>query len=305
MGFWKNEWDLFLQDMESIGRATVGFFVKEWELFVEDMKAIKGVLSFDKPTFLSSKKSFALNAATDDEGTIDYVEEKYELDPVEHKVVKFLCEDIGGLKTQFTSSGTQLDALKAYAEHFQEYKESPEMCHAAFQKYYDKHALRMAVSEVPVEQIKIVQNNADLFVKGQETFGEGAQFIDSRVDNVFEKAGKDQVVKMLDILSEGTDEQKADAERTFAELVQNMVDSGIKVGNDGDLVGPFKKVLESKLDSVHTKLKSQDEWNQEYQSLLTEERKCLYSLNKIEQHETEKQIKDFEKKLAEIDDMFE
>jgi len=133
-------------------------------------------------------------------------------------------------------------------------------------------------------------------------FGEGGQFIDSRVDTVFEKAGMDEVNKMVGILSDTlTDGKNLQGERLFAEAVSHMVDNGIKVGKDRSLVAPVKKSLEAKLDEVHNSLRAHDDWNEDYQALLSQERKYLYALNRIEQYETEQRISEFESKLNELD----
>ena len=44
-----------------------------------------------------------------------------------------------------------------------------------------------------------------------------------------------------------------------------------------------------------------EDWNEEYQSLLSQERKYLYALNRIEQYETEQRISEFEEKLNDIE----
>ena len=55
-GFWANEWDLFLKDMQELGefflqpveitmpgknKASNGFWANEWELFKDDLKNAK------------------------------------------------------------------------------------------------------------------------------------------------------------------------------------------------------------------------------------------------------------------------
>ena len=93
------------------------------------------------------------------------------------------------------------------------------MCNSAFRKYYDRHALKIATEELPVAQARIIQNNVDLFIKGQEVFGENGQFIDSRVDTIFEKKGIDEVEKVVDILHDNTEKGvNVQGERLFAEL---------------------------------------------------------------------------------------
>ena len=80
-----------------------------------------------------------------------------------------------------------------------------------------------------------------------------------------------------------------------------MVDNGIKFDKNKDIMDPIKLVLEEKLNDVHASLRSHEDWNEEYQSLLSQERKYLYALNRIEQYETEKRISEFEEKLNDLE----
>jgi len=273
--FFKNEWRLFLQDMESIGNAVLSFF---------------------------SRKEEPLMIAAAPEVIEEPVVQEYVPDEVDYKVETYFGETIGELKESFCGDKTQHEVLRGYAQFFKPYGENAEMCQTAFKKYYDRHALKMAVSEFPVEQARIIQNNVDLFIEGQEVFGENGQFIDSRVDSIFEKAGMDRVSKMVSILGESDDNGiNYQGERTFAEAICHMVDNGIKVDKDGDLVSPVRKALEEKLNSVHASLRSHEDWNDDYQALLSQERKYLYALNRIEQYETEERIAEFESKLSELD----
>jgi hypothetical protein len=107
---------------------------------------------------------------------------------------------------------------------------------------------------------------------------------------------------MVNILHDNAGEEiNLQGERLFAESVHYMVDNGIKIEKDGDLVKPIKTVLEDKLNEVHTSLRNHEDWNEEYQQLLSDERKYLYALNRIEQFETEQRISEFEQKLSELD----
>ena len=106
--------------------------------------------------------------------------------------------------------------------------------------------------------------------------------------SIFDRMGIDQVNKVVGILHDNTDEGvNVQGERLFAEVVTYMVDNGIKVEKGADVLEPIKSVLEEKLDDVHNNLKNHEDWNEEYQSLLSQERKYLYALNRIEQYETE------------------
>ena len=273
--FLKNEWKLFLQDMESIGNAVLSFFSKKEEPLM--IAAAPEV--FEEPTV-----------------------QEYVPDEVDYKVETYFGENIGELKESFCGDRTQHEVLREYAQFFKPYGENAEMCQTAFKKYYDRHALKMAVNEFPVEQARIIQNNVDLFIEGQEVFGENGQFIDSRVDSIFEKVGMDKVSKMVNILGEADDNGiNYQGERTFAEAICHMVDNGIKVDKDGNLISPVRKALEEKLNDVHASLRSHEDWNDDYQALLSQERKYLYALNRIEQYETEERIAEFESKLNELD----
>ena len=273
--FLRNEWKLFLQDMESIGNAVLSFF---------------------------SRKEEPLMIAAAPEAVEEPMVQAYVPDEVDYKVETYFGENIDELKESYCGDRTQHEVLRDYAKFFKPYGEQAEMCQTAFKKYYDRHALKMAVSEFPVEQARIIQNNVDIFIEGQEVFGENGQFIDSRVDTIFEKVGMDKVSKMVSILGEADDNGiNYQGERTFAEAICHMVDNGIKVEKDGNIVNPVRKALEEKLNDVHASLRSHEDWNDDYQALLSQERKYLYALNRIEQYETEERIAEFESKLNELD----
>lgn len=308
-GFWARECRLFLEDMQAWGemilsvfeeqplmldsaepkQEKVGFFKNEWELFKTDIDNANRAL----------ENLFGKNT---EEPVYEMAAPEFVKDEIDFKVETFLGEPIAELKENACGDKTQHEVLRDYASFFKPYTENPEMCQVAFKKYYDRHALKMAVNEFPVEQVRIIQNNVDLFIKGQEEFGEGGQFIDSRVDTIFDKAGIDQVNKLVGILSDNAPEGKnTQGERLFAEAVNYMVDNGIKLDKTADLVTPVKKSLEAKLEDVHASLRTHEDWNEEYQALLSQERKYLYALNRIEQYETEQRISEFESKLNELD----
>lgn len=315
-GFFKREWNLFLKDMQDWGEMVMGAFEGEDELLLGAPKEAK-VEEAERPGFFKKEwdlfKTDINNANTALENLFGYNKEAhsepenleepvYLKDDVDMKLESFLGEPIDELRENACGDKTQHEVLREYATFFKPYTENPEMCQAAFRKYYDRHALKMAVNDFPVEQARIIQNNVDVFIRGQEIFGEGGQFVDSRVDTVFEKAGIDRVNKMVGILSDTvTDGKNLQGERLFAEAVSYMVDNGIKVGKDGSLVEPVKKSLEAKLDEVHNDLRAHDDWNEDYQALLSQERKYLYALNRIEQYETEQRISEFESKLNDLD----
>lgn len=309
-GFFAREWRLFKEDMQSLGEMVMspfetedtlmldaasaempkaeasedGFFKKEWELFKTDLDNANSAL---ESLFGIEKKNEIVECA---EAPVEFKDE------VDVKLETFLGEPINELKESACGDRTQHEVLRDYAEFFKPYAENPDMCQMAFKKYYDRHALKMAVSELPVEQVRIVQNNVDIFIKGQESFGE--PFVDSRVDTVFEKAGIDEVNKVIGIIGDCDTEGKTlKGERLFAEAVNYMVDHGIRVAKDGGLIDPVRKAIEAQHDEIHNAMRSFEDVGPEYQELLAKERTYLDALNRIEQYETEKRIAAFEAKM--------
>lgn len=329
--FWKNEWKLFLEDIESVKNAFAKLFGRKHDyLMLKSGTQEDGeVLPTEEPVQASSislenvssevtldginEGTMAVGGAFAQENgvltelsqTIDNTEvaqPTYQLDGIDHKVTTYFGESIDELKINMSGDKTQHEVLRGYAQYFKPYSEAQDMCNSAFRKYYDRHALKIATEELPVEQARIIQNNVDLFIKGQEVFGENGQFIDSRVDTIFDRIGIDQVNKVVNILHDNTDEGvNVQGERLFAEVITYMVDNGIKVDKDANVLEPIKSVLEEKLDEVHSNLKNHEDWNEEYQALLSQERKYLYALNRIEQYETEQRISEFEEKLNDIE----
>ncbi|MDD2376675.1 MAG: hypothetical protein PHD15_02845 [Clostridia bacterium] len=277
--FWKNEWELLLNDLTTVKKTIKKMFGVKEELLMLNIATEE--------------------VAVDEEKQVQ--EQVYENDAIDHKVTAYFGEDIDTVRQNTSGDKTQHEVLRGYAQYFKPYIASHEMCNSAFRKYYDRHVLEIATSDIPVDQLRIVQNNVDIFIGGQEVFGDNGQFIDSRVDTIFKKVGEAQICKMVNILHDNTDNLvNTQGERLFAESIHYMVDNGIKIDKDGDLIKPIKTVLEDKLNSVHTSLRNHEDWNDEYQKLLSDERKYLYALNRIEQFETEQKISEFESKLESI-----
>lgn len=279
------------------------FWKNEWKLFLEDLGSIKNTFS----KIFGKKQDYLLLQSAQEEASQNEPEAEIPVfipDAIDHKVTAYFGENLDELRENMSGDKTQYDVLRNYAQYFKPYNESQEMCNSAFRKYYDRHALKIATEELPVEQARIVQNNVDLFIKGQEVFGENGQFIDSRVDSIFDKVGIDNVNKMVNILHDNTEEGvNTQGERLFAEVITYMVDNGIKVEKDKPLIEPVKHVLEEKLNDVHSSLRNHEDWNDEYQALLSQERKYLYALNRIEQYETEQRISEFEQKINDLEAM--
>lgn len=283
----------------------IDFWKNEWKLFLEDLGSFKNLFS---KVFGPKDEYLMLESAVIEENEEKKVEVENEVsttynpDGVDHKVIAYFGENVDELRQNISGDKTQHEVLREYAQFFKPYTEAQEMCNSAFRKYYDRHALKIATSELPIEQARIIQNNVDLFIKGQEVFGDNGQFIDSRVDTIFEKIGSDEVNKMVGILHDSNDSGvNMQGERLFAEIVSYMVDNGIKLGKTISIIEPSKLVLEEKLNEVHASLRNHEDWNDEYQALLSQERKYLYALNRIEQFETEQRINEFEQKINNIE----
>lgn len=313
-GFFKREWKAFLEDMRGLGEMVIAAFEDDpiLKLCAPKEDNVLDYTAVERPTLrqelaqadaeLASLFGFQKKNLIEEAPVQEFEESGYVKDEVDVKLETYLGEPVDELMENSCGDKTQHDVLREYAEFFKPYGENADMCQVAFRKYYDRHALKMAVSEFPVEQVRIIQNNVDVFIKGQEIFGEGGQFIDSRVDGIFDKVGIEEVNKMVGILSDTITEGKnLQGERILAEAMSYMVDNGIKVEKQGTLLAPVKKSLEAKLDEVHGALREHEDWNEDYQSLLSQERKYLYALNRIEQYETEQRIAEFESKLNDLD----
>ena len=282
--FWKNEWKLFLEDLTSVKNMFTKVFGRKNDYLM-----------------LDSASDFATNMQEENQVETVVPEKQYEPDAIDHKVTAYFGENLDEVMQSVSGEKTQHEVLREYAQFFKPYNEAQEMCNSAFRKYYDRHALKIATEELPVTQARIIQNNVDLFIKGQEVFGENGQFIDSRVDSIFEKVGVNEIEKAVDILHDNAEQGgvNTQGERLMAEVLTYMVDNGIKVEKNSTIMQPVKLVLEEKLNDVHTDLRNHDDWNDEYQALLSQERKYLYALNRIEQYETEQRISEFEQKINE------
>lgn len=280
--FWKNEWKLFLEDLNSVKNMFSKVFGRKKEYLMLD--SASNIENNDQEECLNNNV---------------FCEKQYEPDAIDHKVTAYFGENLDELRQNVSGEKTQHEVLREYAQFFKPYAEAQEMCNGAFRKYYDRHALKIATEELPIAQARIIQNNVDLFIKGQEVFGENGQFIDSRVDSIFEKVGVDEIEKAVDILHDNAEQGgvNTQGERLMAEVLTYMVDNGIKVEKNSAIMQPVKLVLEEKLNDVHTDLRNHDDWNDEYQALLSQERKYLYALNRIEQYETEQRISEFEQKI--------
>ncbi len=291
--FWKNEWKLFLEDLGSVKNMFSKIFGAKNDYLMLDSSENEINTEVNNESINNTTNNDIV-----EEKINTVVEQTYEPDGIDHKVTAYFGENIDELRQNVSGDKTQHEVLREYAQFFKPYTDCQEMCNSAFRKYYDRHALKIATEELPIEQARIVQNNVDLFIKGQEVFGEDGQFIDSRVDSIFDKVGIDKINKMVNILHDSSESGiNVQGERLFAEIVNHMVDNGIKLDSNNSILEPSKLVLEEKLNDVHASLRNHEDWNDEYQALLSQERKYLYALNRIEQYETEQRIAEFEQKI--------
>ena len=290
MEFLKNEWQQFLKDMENIKDSFSKIFSPKKDVFaLNAASVVEEAEEVDE-----QEQDLDINLEVNDKQE-DLLEEVYENDTIDNKVTAYFGEDISTVRENKVDDTTQHEVLREYAQYFKPYNADHEMCSSAFKGYYDRHSLKIATKDISVDQVRIIQNNVDIFIEGQDIFGENGQFIDSRVDGLFEKIGADQINKLVNILHDkAEDGLNLQGERLLAGAVHHMVDNGIKIKKDQDALSGIKIALEDKLNIVHNSLKSHDDWNEEYQQLLSDERKYLYALNRIEQYETEQRIAEFE-----------
>ena len=147
------------------------FWKNEWRLFLEDLNSVKGAFS----KLFGRKQDYLLLQSSENEEQVpettqlqEQVEQpviKYEPDAIDHKVTAYFGENIEELRQNVSGEKTQHEVLREYAQFFKPYNEEQEMCNSAFRKYYDRHALKIATQELPIQQARIVQNNVDLFIK--------------------------------------------------------------------------------------------------------------------------------------------
>ena len=128
--FWKNEWKLFLEDLSNFKNAFVKIFMPKQE-------------------FLMLEQSSQETPQADES-----VQEIYVPDGIDNKVSAYFGESIEELRQNVSGEKTQHEVLREYAQFFKPYAESQEMCNSAFRKYYDRHALKIATEELPVEQAR-------------------------------------------------------------------------------------------------------------------------------------------------------
>ncbi|MEG1009815.1 MAG: hypothetical protein RSF67_08420 [Clostridia bacterium] len=272
--FWKNEYSLFLNDLNGIKR----FF-----------KNLVGINT--QPM---------LEAATEEAQT--NIEEVYTQDEIDHKISAYCNEDINSLRETVVGDKTHHEVLRDYAKYFKPYNGSHTMCSNAFKNFYDKNATEISTNMLPVEHVRIIQNNMDLFVEGQEGFGD-SQIVDSRVCDLFKKMGRDETIKITNILSDNTknnSEINENGERILAEVVNHMVEKSVKISKDKTILDTVKDIVTEKYEDAHAKFDTLDDWNDEFKKALSDERKYNYALNRIKQYEDEQAMIQFEQSMESI-----
>lgn len=283
------------------------FFKNEWEMFLGEMDSFKNTLKNlfggnENPLMLM-ETNIAEEAVEDQKFELEQIEEvkeevKYVFDDVDHKLSAYFGENIEDVRQNISGDKTQHEVLREYATYFKPYSSNYNMCNCAFKKYYDDKCLEIASGTIPVEQIRIFQNNMDIFTAGQEMFGENEQFIDSRVVDVFEKLDTETINKVTNILNHSSDEEvNVQGERLFAEVVSYMVDNKIRMNKENNILEPVKMVLEEKLSETNTSLRVDDNWDENYQQLLSDYRKYGCALDRIEQYERELKVNEYEETL--------
>ena len=289
------------------------FLKNEWGMFLEELGAFK--TSFKKMFGMEENPLMLMESTIKDDENIKFefatkdnevsgIEEikdepiTYTFDDIDHKLSAYFGENIDDVRQNLSGDKTQHEVLREYAKYFKPYSNNYNMCNSAFKKYYDDKCLEIASGTIPVEQIRIFQNNMDIFTAGQEIFGENEQFIDSRVVDIFERIDSDNISKVTNILYHNDDQEvNIQGERLLAEVVSYMVDNKIKLDNDNNILQPIKLVLEDKLNQTNINLRIDDNWDDNYQQLLSDYRKYGCALDRISQYERELKVSTYEETL--------
>ena len=195
--FWKNEWKLFLEDLDAVKNAFGRIFGRKQDYLMlksgnpEEGESLPTEEAVSQPSQVtlenvSSEVTLDSMEGTNANGvfaqpadavfaemapavdTQSVSQPSYQLDGIDHKVTAYFGENIDELRVNMSGDKTQHEVLREYAQYFKPYSEAQDMCNSAFRKYYDRHALKIATEELPVQQARIIQNNVDLFIKGQE-----------------------------------------------------------------------------------------------------------------------------------------
>ena len=288
------------------------FLKNEWGMFLEELGAFK--TSFKKMFGMEENPLMLMESTIKDDENIKFefandnevsgIEEikdepiTYTFDDIDHKLSAYFGENIDDVRQNLSGDKTQHEVLREYAKYFKPYSNNYNMCNSAFKKYYDDKCLEIASGTIPVEQIRIFQNNMDIFTAGQEIFGENEQFIDSRVVDIFEKMDSESISKVTNILYHADDgEVNIQGERLLAEVVSYMVDNKIKMDKENNMLEPVKLVLEDKLNQTNVNLRIDDNWDENYQQLLSDYRKYGCALDRISQYERELKVNAYEETL--------
>ncbi len=279
------------------------FLKNEWEMFLEEIDAFTS--SFSR-LFKGKENPLMLAASAEEQQPVEELSqtEVYKQDEIDNKLSAYFGENVDDIRQNISGDKTQHEVLREYAQYFKPYGNNYNMCNTAFKKYYDDKCLEIASGTIPVEQIRIFQNNMDIFTAGQEIFGENEQFIDSRAIEIFEKLDADKISEVTNILHHADENAiNIKGERLLAEIVSYMVDNKIRYAKDSDILDPVKQVLEDKLHETNTSLRMNENWDEEYQQLLSNCRKYGHALDRIAQYEREIKTSELEQNLVNMFEM--
>ena len=175
--FWKNEWKLFLEDIDSLKNTFAKIFgrKKDYLMLKSGTQEDGEVLPQEEPAQTSSislenvssevslDSANGLNAGgvfAQDNGVFSELSQvadntqveqpTYQLDGIDHKVTAYFGENIDELRVNMSGDKTQHEVLREYAQYFKPYTEAQDMCNSAFRKYYERHAFNIATEELPV-----------------------------------------------------------------------------------------------------------------------------------------------------------
>ena len=154
--FWKNEWKLFLEDIGFVKNTFASIFGGNKQLMLNQAQPQQ-----------QPEVQEQLQVPVMEQPVEEMVTMAYQPDGIDNKVTAYFGESLEELRNSISGARTQHEVLREYAQYFKPYAVEQEMCNSAFRKYYDRHALKIATEELPIEQARIIQNNVDLFIKGQ------------------------------------------------------------------------------------------------------------------------------------------
>ena len=154
--FWKNEWKLFLEDIDAVKNAFSRIFGRK-----QDYLMLKSGKPEEGESLPSEDASVPTSSVTlenvSSEVTLDSMEgtseggvfaqpanavfaemapavdtqvsqPSYQLDGIDHKVTAYFGENIDELRVNMSGDKTQHEVLREYAQYFKPYSEAQDMC---------------------------------------------------------------------------------------------------------------------------------------------------------------------------------